>query len=304
MSGTSADMRPSRRIALVLTQKRDSGNWDPAGYAAARAMADRHGFTLEIVEEVGFERAASAFRELARTGVELVMGHASDYAGPMLEVAADNPETKFGVFSYLTTTDDLPNFAGWTVSWNEVEFLTGVVAGLASTSGHIGTVRGVELVPAEFALGNLIRGARHMNPDVRVDVEHIKDWNDFEGAREATHRLAQLGCDVIYGAADSADATIQGTCEELGLLTFGEYVDEGESYPRAIITSFMVNEARAYDEMGEMLAAGDWVPGIRTMDAASGDIRFAKFRNVDADVHTRFEQIYHQVARGELTVSN
>jgi basic membrane protein A and related proteins len=304
MTDTGVAGTARRRIALVLTQKRDSGNWDPAGYAAARSMADRHGFALEIVEEIGFNDAARVFSELARAGVELVMGHASDYAGPMLDVAPAHPDTMFGVFSYVTTTGDLSNLAGWTVSWNEVEFLTGVVAGLASKRGHIGTVRGVELVPAEFALGNLVRGARHVNPDIRVEVEHIKDWNDFDGARESTRRLAGLGCDVIYGAADSADATIQGTCAELGALTFGEYVDEGDAFPGAIITSFMVNESRAYDEMGAMLSAGTWTPGIRVMDAASGDIRFAEFRNVQADVRPRFEEIYRQIASGELTISD
>jgi basic membrane protein A len=291
-----------KRVGLVLTQRRDSGNWDPAGYAAAKGMADRHGFELEVVEEVTFERSKAAFAELARAGFDLVMGHASDYAGPMIEVAHAFPTTKFAIFSYVTSTGDLPNVAGWTVSWNEVEFLTGVVAGLASRERHMGTVRGVELVPAEFALGNLIKGAQYVSPDISVEVEHIADWNDLEGARSATIKLAGMGVDVVYPAADTADAAVQAACQELGLLTFGEYLDEGHKYPSAIITSFLVNEARAYDEMGDMLASGDWRPGIRVMNAASGDVRFTEFRNVPDDLIGRFEEIYRDVATGKIAI--
>jgi len=290
------------RIALVLTQRRDSGNWDPAGYAAAQVIAERYGFALNVIEDVSFDQSAEVFSDQARSGAELVIGHASDYAEPMVEVARDFPGTKFGIFSYITSTGDLLNVAGWTVSWNEVEFLTGVVAGLASQNRHMGTIRGVELVPAEFALGNLIKGARFVSPEIKVEVEHIADWNDLEGARSATHRLADLGVDVVYPAADSADAAVQAACEELGLLTFGEYLDEGAKHPAAIITSFLVNEQRAYDEMGEMLAADDWRPGIRTMNAATGDIRFTEFRNVPDDLLTRFEEIYRDVASGTISI--
>ena len=297
-------MGDTPRTALVLTQRRDSGNWDPAGYAAASRMAQRHGFNLEIVEEIAFEASQQCFRDLAADGVDVVMGHASNYAGPIVDAARDFPETRFAVFSYITSTDDLPNVAGWTVSWNEVEFLTGVVAGLASEANHMGTVRGVELVPAEFALGNLIKGAQYVAPDIEVTVEHIKDWDDVEGAIAATRTLVAAGCDVIYPAADSADAAVQGTCQDLGVLTFGEYLDEGHKFPQAIITSFMVNEARAYDEIGQMVAAEEWTPGIRTMNTATDDIRFTPFANVPDKVSARFAAIHDEVATGQLVVSD
>ena len=292
------------RLALVLTQERDSGNWDPAGYEAASRMARRHGFDLEVVEGISFETSEKCFGDLATDGVDVVMGHASDYAEPLVDAARDYPGTRFATFSYITSTGDLPNVAGWMVSWNEVEFLTGVAAGLSSKTNHMGTVRGVELVPAEFALGNLIKGARHVSPDIEVTVEHIKDWHDYEGARAATERLVAAGCDVIYPAADSADAIVQGTCQDLGVLTFGEYVDEGHKYPQAIITSFMVNEAKAYDEIGEMVAADLWTPGIRTMNTETGDIRFAAFVNVPVEVSERFDSIYDDIASGRLVVSD
>lgn len=294
----------AKRVALVLTQRRDSGNWDPAGYAAASAMTERHGFDLTVVEEVLFDRSEDAFRTLGREGFDLVVGHASDYAEPIVKAARDCPDTRYAAFSYITDSGGLPNVAGWTVSWNEVEFLTGVIAGLASDGGHVGTVRGVELVPAEFALGNLIRGARHVAPDIAIEVEHISGWDDYDGARAATERLVALGCDVIYPAADSADAVVQETCQRLGVRTFGEYLDEGWRYPDAIITSFLVNEARAYDEMGRMLADDRWQPGIRAMDAATGDIRFTELANVGQDVEHRFRAVFDEVATGRLTVGD
>ena len=179
-------MGDTPRTALVLTQRRDSGNWDPAGYAAASRMAQRHGFNLGIVEEIAFEASQQCFRDLAADGVDVVMGHASDYAGPIVDAARDFPETRFAVFSYITSTDDLPNVAGWTVSWNEVEFLTGVVAGLASEANGMGTVRGVELVPAEFALGNLIKGAQYVAPD--TDYEHCHRRHPFHALRQCARQ--------------------------------------------------------------------------------------------------------------------
>ena len=64
------DSDSTRRVALVLTQRRDSGNWDPAGFAAASAMTERHRYLLEVVEGVGFERYAEVASGLAADGVE------------------------------------------------------------------------------------------------------------------------------------------------------------------------------------------------------------------------------------------
>ena len=184
------DSDSTRRVALVLTQRRDSGNWDPAGFAAASAMTERHGFLLEVVEGVGFERYAEVASGLAADGVHPVIGHASDYAGAMLDVARAHPQTRFAVFSWVPTTDDLPNVAGYTVSWNQVEFLIGVVAGLATRSGIVGSVRGVELLPAEHAIANLVKGIQHVQPEAVLVTEGIADWFDFEGARTATASLS------------------------------------------------------------------------------------------------------------------
>lgn len=295
-------MMSKRRVALVLTQRRDSGNWDPAGYAAAREMTARYDFDLILREEIPFEHAERTFNELAADGVDLIIGHASDYADPLVSAAHDHANVRFAAFSYMTTTNGLLNLAGWSVSWNEVEFLTGVAAGLASKAECFGTVRGVELVPAEYALENLVKGARYVNSKIRIEIEHIANWYDLGGAREATTRLANLGVDVIYPAADTADAAVQEACQELGILTFGEYLDEGDKYPQAIITSFLVNERRAYDEMGAMLARGEWKPGIRQMNTATGDIRFTPFRNVPDDVSAQFLDVYEALGSGAIRV--
>ena len=108
------------------------------------------------------------------------------------------------------------------------------------------------------------------------------------------------GADVIYPAADSSDAAVQDECAALGVLTFGEYVDEGHLHPEAIMCSFLVNEARAYDELGAMLASGDWRPGIRRMDVASGDIRFTPLRNLPDGTQERFDAVFGDIATGTL----
>ena len=219
----------------MLTQERDSGNWDPAGYEAASRMARRHGFDLEVVEGISFETSEKCFGDLATDGVDVVMGHASDYAEPLVDAARDYPGTRFATFSYITSTGDLPNVAGWMVSWNEVEFLTGVAAGLSSKTNHMGTVRGVELVPAEFALGKPDQGrtarlARHRSHG-RAH-QRIGTTTRCQGSyREA--RGGRLRRDLPSCRQRRCDCA--GTCQDLGVLTFGEYVDEGHKYPQAII---------------------------------------------------------------------
>ena len=109
---------------------------------------------------------------------------------------------------------------------------------------------------------------------------------------------------MIYPAADSADAAVQKACAELGVLTFGEYVDEDHLHPDAIMCSFLVNEGRAYDELGAMLASGDWEPGIRSMDPVfTGDITFTRLRNLPEGAQARFDEIYREIAEGALSLS-
>ena len=68
--------------------------------------------------------------------------------------------------------------------------------------------------------------------------------------------------------------------------------------------SFLVNEARAYDKLGDMLASGDWEPGIRSIEhLRTGDITFTRLRNLPEGAQARFDEIYREIAEGALSLT-
>src|SRR5215211_2810339 len=147
------------RVAALFTQFVDQGNWDPAGYAAYNAMCEKYDFDCTYVEEATYEKAPALLRGYGDDGYDMVITHSSGYAAAIEEVAPDCPDTEFVLFSYAGDTKGLDNYSAWSMDWDQVGYMLGVVAGLASSSSTIGVVAG-EQIPSTVATVDLIkRGA-------------------------------------------------------------------------------------------------------------------------------------------------
>ena len=140
-----------------------------------------------------------ALRRMAQRGADPVLG-IGFAQGPALEkVAKEFPDTRFAIIDMVV---DLPNVRSIVFKEHEGSFLVGALAALASESGKVGFVGGMDIpLIRRFACG-YEQGAKHINAEAEV-VQNMTGttpaaWNDPGRGGELTKSQFERGVDVVY----------------------------------------------------------------------------------------------------------
>ena len=303
-TGSSSPAEDAPKVAALFTQFVDQGNWDPAGNAAYQAMCDKYGFDCTYVEEASYEQAPALLRDFGEDGYDMVITHSSGYSAAIEEVAPDYPDTEYVLFSWALDTKGISNYSAWSMNWDQYGYMMGAIAAIANTTDMIGVVAG-EPIPSTERTIELINVAIEAEaPGTEVVVTYVGSWTDAAKAKELA--LAQIndGAGFVIPVADTAGTGVKQAAEEQGVLTFGEYINEGPSFPGAIVTSLIVDMDRAYDEIGQNFVDGTLEGQIVQMGAESGDLYLiSPFQNVDASVETEANALLAGIADGSVVIN-
>jgi basic membrane protein A len=299
--GSSAEGRP--KVAALFTQFVDQGNWDPAGYAAYQAMCDKYEFDCTYVEEASYEQAPALLRGYGEDGYDMVITHSSGYAAAIEEIAPDYPETEFVLFSWASDTKGLDNYSAWSMDWDQVGYMLGVIGATSSSSDAVGVVAG-EQIPSTVATVDLIkRAVADIDPGAEVLVSWVGSWTDAAKAKELALKQINDGAGFVIPVADTAGAGVQQAAEESGALTLGEYIDQSSDYPESLVTSYIVDMQGAFDEIGQAFTDGELDGQIVQMSAATDDLTFTPFDHVDASVEERVNEVLQDLASGSIDLT-
>jgi basic membrane protein A len=149
-------------------------------------------------------------RLLAKAGYNPIIAVGFLYAGPIKAVAADYPNTQFGIVDDASV--DLLNVAGLIFSEEQGSYLAGVAAALASKSGKIGYIGGVRIPLLQKFEAGFVAGVKATKKSATVDVKYVTEFPDFSGfndpakAKVIAKGMIDKGTDVIYSAAGGSGA--------------------------------------------------------------------------------------------------
>ncbi len=160
-----------------------------------------------IISDVSPNSDGSNRGELLRLmadGNDVVIGVGFLFAEDMTEVAAEYPDTAFGIVDGWVEAD---NVASLGFAEHEGSFLVGAAAGLKTTTDLVGFIGGVNMdLIGKFEAG-FVAGVAAANPDAVVMVEYASEMPDFSGfnapdrGREIAQSMYEKGADIIYHAA-------------------------------------------------------------------------------------------------------
>ena len=115
---------------------------------------------FEVTNETQREQALA---RMASKGADPVLGVGFAQAPAIEKVAKDHPKTRFAIIDAVV---DLPNVRSVVFKEQEGSFLVGVLAAMASKTGKVGFVGGMDItLIRRFACG-YVQGAKHANSDV------------------------------------------------------------------------------------------------------------------------------------------
>jgi basic membrane protein A len=302
--GTASQERKSAGKAVMIgVAPVTLGNWDPAGFKAFESMGQKHGYETSNQESVGYDQAASVLRRVGRTN-DLVIAHSSGYEAAVLEVAPSMTDTWFLVFSDMSTTNGLPNVAGWAVNWNEYGFLAGAAGCFAAKErggdgvGHVNS----EPIPAfkRYAAGVKAGAEEH---GCKFQTRWINSFTDVAKAKQAGLSMIADGAEVITTSADTADEGSRDAAVEKDKLFIANYAPASDLAPEHTITSIVVNMDKAYDEMGALHASGELEAKVYPMTIANDGMSYeSPFKNVDPKVQEQAEEVIQKIKDGDIKI--
>jgi basic membrane protein A len=200
----------------------------------AYADARKDKIDLQVVEEV-YEVAdiEPALRDFADQGYQVIFGHGFQFMEPIVNVAPHYPKADFLLGTGYKTVD---NSAVYDVHLQSGGYLMGVVAALATKTGKIGVVGGVDASEIYRGHEAFKYAAKKTKPDVQIQEIYTGDWNDTAGAKEAAVGMYDSGVDIIWHSGDGIGLGVVQAAQEKDQMCLGNVADQNPLAPKNVLT--------------------------------------------------------------------
>ncbi|HEY2112354.1 MAG TPA: BMP family ABC transporter substrate-binding protein [Dongiaceae bacterium] len=263
ISAAAADIKPA--VVFDMGGKFDK-SFNEGVYDGVERFKKETGIgyvDFEITNETQFEQA---HRRFAERGQDPIIGVGFSQADAVEKVAADFPKTQFTVIDGIVK---LPNVQSVLFKEQEGSFLVGMLAAMASKSGKVGFVGGMDIpLIRRFECG-YEQGAKYANPQIVV-VQNMTGttpsaWNDPGRGGELAKAQFDGGVDVVYAAAGNTGLGVYQAAADAHKLAIG--VDSNQNYlhPGTMLTSMVKRvDLAAYNSL-EAAKSGNWQGGITVL---------------------------------------
>ena len=238
-------------------------SFNEAAFNGAKRWAEETGGTYRDIELQSEAQREQALRRFAEAGANPVVTTGFAIANTLGEVAKDYPDTKFvNIDGWLPEVPPNVKLIGF--QEHQGSYLVGMMAAMASKSGSVGFIGGMDIpLIRHFGCG-YAQGAKAVNPDIKIIANMTGTtptaWNDpVKGSELAKAQISQ-GADVIYAAAGGTGVGVLQTAADEGILSIGVDSNQNHLHPGKVLTSMLKRvDVAVYNAMkdGVDLKTGD-----------------------------------------------
>ncbi len=260
-------------IIYDLGGKNDK-SFNQAAAEGAQRWATETGGTFKELEMQNEAQRQQALEQLAEAGANPIVMTGFAFGDVLNVVAAEYPNTKFAIIDMVV---DQPNVKSVVFTEDQGSYLVGLMAGMASKTGTVGFVGGMDIpLIRRFGCG-YAQGVMAANPAAKVILNMTgtdpSAWNNpVKGAEIAKAQQAQ-GADVIYAAAGGTGVGVLQAAADMKILSIGVDSNQNYMHPGQVLTSMMKRVDNAvYDAFKE---GADLKPGVNVMDLKAGGVDVA-----------------------------
>lgn len=280
-------------------------SFNEAAFNGAEKWAKETGGTYKELEMQSEAQREQALRRLAESGANPVVMTGFAFGDVLNTVAPDFPDTKFAIIDMVV---DQPNVKSVVFTEHEGSYLVGMMAGLASKTGTVGFIGGMDIpLIRRFGCG-YAQGVMAANAEAKVVLNMTGTtpaaWNDpVKGAELAKGQKAQ-GADVIYSAAGGTGVGVLQAAADEGILSIGVDSNQNGMHPGKVLTSMLKRvDVAVYNAFKEGV---DLAPGINVLDLKAEGVGYAMDENnaplVTAEMQAAVDAAAEKIKSGELVV--
>ncbi len=283
-------------------------SFNEAAFNGAQRWAEETGGKFLEIELQSEAQREQALRRFAESGANPVITTGFAFADPVNSVAGDYPDTKFvNIDGWLPEVPANVQLIGF--QEHQGSYLVGMLAAMASKSGTIGFIGGMDIpLIRHFGCG-YAQGAKAVNPDINIVANMTGTtptaWNDPVKGSELTKAQISQGADVIYAAAGGTGVGVLQTAADEDILSIGVDSNQNHLHPGKVLTSMLKRvDVAVYDSMkaGDMMETG----GFTTLGLAEDGVGYAMDEHnaslVSADMQAAVDDARAKIIDGSLEV--
>lgn len=260
--------------------------------------------------------------DIVAEGWDIVITGTWDMKGYTEKLASQYPDTKFWFFDEQWDFDTYPceNVYGMLFKQNEGSFVVGAMAALASQTGKVSFMGGMDNTVLDDFFVGFANGAKYVNPEISVNCSWMNSFNDVTAGKDTATGLYESGYDVVFACGGQAglggfDAVIAqpegkwiiGVDGNQGAMFASQNTDEGNQKAARTITSMQKNVNEGfYDAMKKHLA-GELPYGTNVKLGLDGDFVSASVTDTTNTVFTaeqlaQVDAIIADIVAGKIEV--
>jgi basic membrane protein A len=243
-----------------------------------------------------------AVRRMAERGANPVVGVGFSQGSAIEKGAKDFPKQQFAIIDFVV---DLPNVQSIVFKEHEGSFLVGMMAALASKTGKVGFVGGMDIpLIRKFQCG-FEQGAKYANPKAEVYANMTGTtpaaWNDPARGGELAKAQFAKGADVIFAAAGGTGIGVYQAAKDAGKLAIGVDSNQNHLQPGTMLTSMVKRvDVAVYN------AFKGTKPGVQSLGLKEGGVDYAMDEHnaklVSADMKKKVDAAKADIIAGKLKV--
>jgi basic membrane protein A len=284
-------------------------SFNEAAYVGAERFRKETGIVYRDFEVTNEAQREQALRTMARRGAHVVVGIGFAQASSVEKVAKEFPKVKFSLIDGVV---ELPNVQSIVFKEHEGSFLVGMAAAMASKSGKVGFVGGMDIpLIRKFARG-YEEGARHVNSRIEVFQNMTGTtpaaWNDPTRGGELARSQFDRGADVVYAAAGATGLGVLQAAKDKGRLAIGVDRNQNHLQPGSVLTSMIKRVDLAVYDAFKAARDGTWKSGLRVLGVAEGGVGYALDEHnralITPEMERRLEQARADIVAGKIKVTD
>ena len=256
---------------------------------------------FEVTNEAQREQA---IRRMAEKGASPIIAMSFSQASAIQKVAKEFPKLKFAIIDDVVKE---PNVQSVVFKEHEGSFLVGMMAAIASKSGKVGFVGGMDIpLIRKFQCG-YEQGAKYANPKAEVFANMTGTtgaaWNDPARGGELAKAQFAKGADVVFAAAGGTGNGVYQAAKDGGKLAIGVDSNQNHLQPGTMLTSMLKRvDVAVYNILKEHK------PGLTVLGLKEDGVGYAMDQHneklVSADMKKKVDAAKADIISGKIKVAD
>ena len=279
-------------------------SFNEAAYTGMQKWAKESGKKYLEFEVTNESQREQSVRRMAEKGASPIISVGFSQASAVEKVAKEFPKLNFVIVDMVV---DLPNVQSVVFKEQEGSFLVGTMAALASKTGKVGFVGGMDIpLIRKFECG-YEQGAKFANPKAEVFQNMTGTtgaaWNDPARGGELAKAQFAKGADVVFAAAGGTGTGVYQAAKDSGKLAIGVDSNQNHLQPGTMLTSMLKRVDVAVFNVSKTFK-----PGITVLGLKEGGVDYAMDEHnaklVSADMKKKVEAAKADIISGKIKVAD